>query len=196
MNSPHVETKQRPRMEPWALGLTIFAGILRLLPHPGNFAPAGAMSLFSGSRLRGWQAYFVPLLLMTATDPLRTAIFHPGFPPFRGETPFIYGSLLISVWIGRRWLQDPNVSRVALAATAGSLQFFLITNAAAWLVEGMYPLTVAGLAACYVAAIPFLANTLASDLLYSGVLFGLYAWSRSVRRRAITVPVVSGKAGA
>ncbi len=181
MSEAKAEAKSRPGLEPWALGLTIFAGILRLLPHPWNFAPAGAMSLFAGSRLGGWQAYVVPLLLMAATDPLRTALFHPGYPAFRGETPFIYGSLLITVWIGRRWLQSPSVSRVALAATAGSMQFFVITNAAAWLVEGMYPLTAAGLAACYFAAIPFFGNTLASDLLYSGVLFGLYAWKGLLR---------------
>ena len=193
MREPREETNVRPGLEPLALGLTVLGGMLRLLPHPWNFAPAGAMSLFAGSRLRGWQAYLVPLLLMVATDPLRTAFYHPGYPPFRGETPFIYGSLLISVWIGRRWLQNPGVTRIALAATAGSLQFFLITNAAAWLVEGMYPMTTAGLAACYVAAIPFYGNTLASDLLYSGVLFGLYAYTR---RTTIAGRSLSEKAGA
>ncbi len=102
-------------------------------------------------------------------------------------------SLLITVWIGRRWLQNPTVSRIGLAASAGSLQFFLITNAATWLMSGMYPLTAAGLATCYIVAIPFFGNTLASDLLYSGVLFGLYAWSR---RAALSRVTVSEKAGA
>ena len=180
MREPQSETKPRPGLEPLALGLTVFGGILRLLPHPWNFAPAGAMSLFAGSRLKGWQAYLVPLALMAATDPLRVAIWNPGYAPFDGRTPFIYGSLLISVWIGRRWVQNPGASRIALAATAGSVQFFLITNAATWLLSGMYPLTAAGLAACYIAAIPFFGNTLASDLLYSGVLFGLYAYSRKM----------------
>lgn len=168
------------RLEPLALGLTIFGAFLRLLPHPPNFAPAGSMSLFAGSRLRGWQAYLVPVLLMAVTDPLRVMIFHPGHPPFSSGTPFIYGSLLISVWIGRRWLPNPTVSRIALAASAGSLQFFLITNAAEWLLTATYAHTLSGLLACYVAAIPFFGNTLASDLLYSGLLFSLYAWSRRV----------------
>ena len=76
MNELQRETKSRPGLEPWALGLTVFAGIMRLLPHPWNFAPAGGMSLFAGSRLKGWQAYLVPILLMAATDPLRD-----GAPP-------------------------------------------------------------------------------------------------------------------
>jgi hypothetical protein len=48
----------------------------------------------------------------------------------------------------------------------------------------MYPHTLAGVVQCYVAAIPFYGRTLASDLLYSGALFGLHAWlSRMVARR-------------
>jgi len=193
MSEQQTAEARRPILEPLALGLTILGALARLIPHPPNFAPAGAMSLFAGSRLGGWQAYLVPLLLMAVTDPLRVALFHPGFPAFSYRTPFIYGSLLISVWIGRRWVQNPSVSRVGLAASVGSLQFFLITNAATWLMSGMYPLTTAGLAACYIAAIPFFGNTLASDLLYSGVLFGLYAWSR---RAVLGARSLSEKAGA
>jgi hypothetical protein len=39
----------------------------------------------------------------------------------------------------------------------------------------MYPRTLAGLAACYAAALPFLRNQVAGDLLYTGVLFGGFA---------------------
>ena len=38
-----------------------------------------------------------------------------------------------------------------------------------------YPKTATGLTACYVAAIPFFQNTLASDLFYAGLLFGGFA---------------------
>ncbi|OFV98125.1 MAG: hypothetical protein A3H28_01660 [Acidobacteria bacterium RIFCSPLOWO2_02_FULL_61_28] len=162
------------------MGLTILGAFARLIPHPPNFAPVGGMSLFAGSRLRGWQAYLVPVLLMVVTDPLRVALFHPGFPAFSSSTPFIYASLLINVWIGRRWLQTPNARRIAGAAFFGSLQFFLITNLAAFFWEASYPPTAAGLIACYVAAIPFYGRSLASDLFYSGLLFSLHAWTRRV----------------
>jgi len=184
MTEQKAEGAGRTRLEPLAVGLTILGAFLRLLPHPPNFAPAGSMSLFAGSRLRGWQAYLVPILLMAVTDPLRVMLFHPGHPPFSSGTPFIYGSLLLSVWIGRRWLENPSVARIAAAACAVSLQFFLITNTAEWLLTATYPHTAAGLLACFVAAIPFFGNTLASDLLYSGLFFGLYAWTRRVRGSA------------
>ena len=45
------------------------------------------------------------------------------------------------------------------------------------------PRTLAGVIECYIAAIPFYGRTVASDLLYSGALFGLHAWlSRMVAR--------------
>jgi hypothetical protein len=39
----------------------------------------------------------------------------------------------------------------------------------------MYPLTGAGLAACFAAALPFFQNSLAGDLFYSALLFGGFA---------------------
>jgi hypothetical protein len=50
--------------------------------------------------------------------------------------------------------------------------FFAVTNFGVWLVSGMYGHTLQGLAACYVAAIPFLQNTIAGDLFYATLLFG------------------------
>jgi hypothetical protein len=44
-----------------------------------------------------------------------------------------------------------------------------------WLFSGFYPRSMAGLEACYVAAIPFFQNTVAGDLFYSGLLFGGFA---------------------
>jgi len=56
------------------------------------------------------------------------------------------------------------------------VQFFVLTNAGVWLAGGLYPLTGAGLVSCYVAAIPFFGRTLAAQLLYATLLFGLHAW--------------------
>jgi hypothetical protein len=50
--------------------------------------------------------------------------------------------------------------------------FFAVTNLGVWAIGALYPRTWAGLAECFVAAVPFFRNTLASDLLYSALLFG------------------------
>jgi len=49
-----------------------------------------------------------------------------------------------------------------------------------WMGGGMYPMTAAGLGACYVAAIPFYANDLISTAFVAGALFGLPALARNV----------------
>ncbi len=152
-------------MRPLAIGLTVLCALMRITQH-GNFAPVGALSLFAGARLRGWWAWALPLALMALTDPLVGG--------YSRITPVVYLSFLISIWIGSRVRKTENPAAVGLAAIAGSVQFFLITNAFTWYFS--YPHTAAGLASCFTLAIPFFERTLAADLLYSGVLFGLYSW--------------------
>lgn len=158
---------------PLAVGLTVLGAVARLLPHPPNFAPVGSVSLFGGARLRGWQAYVLPLALMAVTDPLVGG--------YNSATPFVYASFLLTVWLGRLLRGSESPWRIGAVAAAASVQFFAVTNFGMWLTTAMYPHTAAGLAACYVSALPFFGRTLAADLLYSGALFGAHAWlSRAV----------------
>lgn len=174
-------SRLRNGIRPLALGLTVLGALARLMPHPPNFAPVGGLSLFAGARLPGWQAYLVPLVLMAITDPILGALY--GFPAFSKITPFVYGSFLVNVWIGRRLRSSENALRIEAAAVVCSLQFFLVTNFAVWMGSRIYPPTWGGLAACYIAALPFLGRTLAGDLFYSAILFGLHAWlSRTMSR--------------
>jgi hypothetical protein len=174
---------------PAALTLTVLGALARLLPHPPNFAPVGATSLFAGARLPRWQAYLVPLALMAVTDPILASFY--GVQPFTKYQLFVYGSFLISVWLGRRLRNTENISRIAAVTVVNSIQFFLITNFGSWLWFQAYPRTGAGLASCYVAAIPFFGWTLASDVLYTGVLFGLYAWLSRTVATSERVPVIA-----
>lgn len=167
------------RYKPLTLSLILIGALGRLAPHPPNFTPVNAMSVFAGARLCGWQAYLVPLLIMVITDPILAAI--GGFRAFDRMRLFVYGSLMISVWIGRRLRATESAARIGLAAVLCSAQFYLITNFAVWLGSRFYPQNLAGLGACYLAALPFLGRMMAGDLIYSGALFGLHAWlSRAV----------------
>ena len=167
-----------------ALGLIITGAVLRLIPHPPNVAPVGAMSLFAGARLNGWQAYLVPLMLMLITDPILGAIH--GFSPFARRTFFIYGSFMISVWIGRHLRDTDSPLRIGGAAFLCALQFYLITNLPSCL-SGMYTHDLAGLITCYIAALPFFGLTLLGNLLYSALFFGSHAWL--TRRSTATVTI-------
>ena len=177
---------QKKTLQPLALSLTVGAAMLRLAPHPPNFAPIGGVALFGGAKLRGWQAYLVPLLAMAVTDPIRSWV-EGGFPAYSWSTLVIYGCFLISVVLGRMFLrQSQSVLRIASVAFLASLQFFLITNFATWVgAQILYPHTWAGLVECYVAALPFFGRTLLADLFYSGILFSAYAL---LKRKFATAP--------
>jgi hypothetical protein len=68
------------------------------------------------------------------------------------------------------------------------LVFYLVTNFAGWLEpHSLYAHTVDGLLQGYVMAIPFFRNSLAGDLFWTALLFGLYevahSWLKSPRTK-------------
>ncbi len=161
-------------IRPLAVALTLLGVLGRLLPHPPNITPLGAGSLFAGARVNGWMAYLLPVLVMAATDPLVGG--------YSKATPVIYLCFLISVWIGRRVRSTDSALRIGGACLLSSAQFFVLTNFATWMFSGLYAKSLAGLAACYVAAVPFFGATLAGDLFFTAAIFGAYSLlSRTVR---------------
>jgi len=73
-------------------------------------------------------------------------------------------------------LQKTSVLRIVAGTLASATSFFLVSNFVVWMGGGvpiMYPRTLAGLGACYTAALPFYRNDLVSTALTAGVLFGL-----------------------
>jgi hypothetical protein len=59
----------------------------------------------------------------------------------------------------------------------------LITNWGVWAFLNSYPRTGGGLAACYLAGVPFFWNTLAGDALYATLLFGGFALAERLAPR-------------
>jgi hypothetical protein len=150
-----------------ALAMIAIAAALRIAPHPWNFTPIGATALFSGAAVKDRRlAFLFPMLALFAGD---------VFLGFHRLMPVVYASFLLSVAIGL-WLRDRRtVARISLATVLGAVQFFIIVDLGVWALGSTYPHTREGLLACYVAAIPFLWNMLASDALYAALLFGGYA---------------------
>jgi hypothetical protein len=148
-------------------GLILAAALMRLVPHPPNLAPIGAMAMLGGACLTDRRlAFAVPLTAMFLSDLVLG---------FSAVTPAVYlgflGYVCLGLWLrGRR-----QVVPIVAASLAGAVLFFLITNFAVWLLFDLYPKTSAGLAECYVAALPFFRYTLAGDALWVTVLFGCVA---------------------
>jgi hypothetical protein len=145
----------------------VAAAALRLVPHPVNFTPIGAMALFSGAKVgRRPLAFVAPLGAMLLSD---------LFIGFHALMPYVYGSVALIVLLGWFALKRASPLRLAGAAVASSVLFYLVTNFGVWLQLGTYPHTIAGLVACYLAAVPYFQNTLAGDLFYTALLFGGFA---------------------
>jgi len=147
--------------------LMVFAAaFVRLIPHPPNFAPIAAMALFGGVYFNKKSvAFAIPLAAMFLTDAIIG--FHSGMW-------IVYLSFAFIVLIGMFLLKKVTVKNVVLASLSASLSFFIITNFGVWAFGTMYPKNIIGLFECYVAAIPFIHNTLLGDLVYSGLMFGIY----------------------
>ncbi len=159
-----------------SVGLVIFAVIARLIPHVPNVAPISALALFGASYLPKRWALGLPITALLISD---------AIIGFYGPTMIaVYGSFVLVGLIGLWVRSHRSVATVISASLAGSILFFLITNAAVWLdpVAGYAP-GLPGLLASYAAGLSFFRNTLVGDLGYTGLFFGGYELARAAARR-------------
>ncbi|HXG23248.1 MAG TPA: DUF6580 family putative transport protein [Chthonomonadales bacterium] len=157
-------------------GMILAAAASRLVAHPPNFAPIGAMALLGGACFAQRRtAFVVPLGAMLLSD-LAIGLLSGDFAlGLHRLIPFVYGSFALIVCLGFWLRRRRNALPIAGATLAASVLFFMLTNFGVWVAGSWYPKTWEGLVACYVAAIPFFHNTLLGDAVYSTVLFGGFA---------------------
>jgi hypothetical protein len=162
-------------------GLIVLAALTRLLPHPPNFSPVEAIALFGGAYFaaRGW-ALLVPLVAMFASD-LALGLVNGGiYFDYFASAGFVlvYACIALSTVLGFGLRGRVNGARVLGYSLIGSVLFFAVTNFGAWLGSPAYPQNAAGLAAAYVAGIPFFQWTVLGTLFYAALLFGGFALLR------------------
>jgi len=155
----------------FAVAFRFIAPLLGSRANPAlfSFTPILAALLYFGykqPRSRIW----IPVLLFAAGD-LALSKFVYGFP-IKPDLLFSWAFYAAAVLLGSLLKDRLNVPRLAGASLAGSVGFFLVSNFAVWAVWNMYPKTLAGLGACYVAALPFFRNALVGDLVWGALLFG------------------------
>lgn len=144
--------------------------ITRLLPHPYNFTPVAAVSLFAGAHIKGKQKYLLPILIMFVSD---------LFLGFHSTMIFVYGAFILSVLIGK-YLKKTNFIKTTELTFLSSVLFFLITNFGVWLMNSMYPHTFSGLMQAYIMGIPFFRNTMLGDLVYVYAFFYGYRFISNI----------------
>lgn len=150
-----------------AVIILVLVGVsYRLFPHPPNFAPVAAISLFSGFYFR---RYFIliPMLIMLISD-----IFI-GFYDWK-LMAVVYFSFALVGLLGILMRKNKSMVSLLICTLAGSFLFFILTNFAVWAFSPWYPHNWPGLMSCYAMAIPFFKNTILGDLFYSSAIFGCY----------------------
>jgi hypothetical protein len=179
MNRPAAQLSPGPLV---LAGLILVAALSRVLPHPPNVSPVEAIALFGGAYFmsRRWAAV-VPLLAMLVSDVVLSAVHGGDYASYLGGASFwsVYACIALSVVLGFGLRGRVSGARVLGYALAGSLLFFVVTNAGAWWSDPIYPRNVQGLAAAYIAGIPFFRWTLLGTLFYSAALFGGFSLLRS-----------------
>lgn len=138
---------------------------MRLLPHPYNFIPIGALALVCGTYIRSRWGILIPVAVMAISDLIIGT---------HNLMLLTWACFLMISMLGWWVRQHKNPLHIVGATVAGSVIFYLVTNFGVWALTPLYAKTAAGLVQCYYMAIPFFRNTALGDLFYVGVFFGLY----------------------
>ena len=140
-----------------AITTIIALSLFRLIPHPPNFTPVFAISVFAGIKFKNnLFSYLVPVFAMLVSDAIIG--FHSGMI-------IIYLAIVLSAYISRRF------NTINTSVLGSCILFYLITNFQVWVMSASYPKSLTGILECYTLAIPFLGMTLLSTFFYSYILF-------------------------
>jgi hypothetical protein len=173
--------------------LLLAAVVTRVVPHAGwmNFTAVGGALLYFGAR-RSWREMLTPLAVLMATDFCLTVYSYNYAFKWEAYVPtwIWYAAAMV---LGRILFSERATAwKVVAAALLGPTSFFVISNFAVWVSNGMYARSLEGLMACYVAAIPFYRNDLASTGIVLGLAFGVPALLRRLNPSTEQI-VLAGK---
>ncbi len=115
----------------------------RLVDHPANFAPIGALALISGFYFASRKGWAIPIGAMLISD-LVIGFYEPRV------MLAVYASYIL-IWGLGRWARASKSRFTIVPSTLlGASAHFLVTNFAVWAFAGMYPKTGAGLFSSYI----------------------------------------------
>ena len=138
--------------------------LFRIIPHPPNFTPIIALSLYLPFIFGLWSIPFC-ILGFAITD---------YFIGFHSLLFWTWGALAITGCTSK--FCNKIFSRIVLSII-GAITFFIISNFGVWISGTYYEISAQGLLNCYIMAIPFFTNTLLSTMFFV-VIFELFISSK------------------
>jgi len=144
---------------------------LRFVSKPIAFTSVSAALLYFGAR--GVRKYaWIPWVLCAAADVVLTTIIYSY--PLTWDQFITWAWYGVALGLGMLLRNTNNPLRIGGTSLLSSLIFFVVSNFAVWAsYRTLYPATLQGLTNCYAAAVPFFRHTLAADLVFTAIFFGL-----------------------
>jgi hypothetical protein len=162
--------------------LGVMAGLCRIFPHALNFAPSFAMTVFAAAYAKNMkQAFLVGFFSLFIGDLILNNFVHTNLSFSELWTACLvnYAIIGLVVVVSKKIFSEIKFANILLAGISASILFFLVSNLAAFFqMPQFYTRDLSGLMNCYVSAIPFFRNTFFGDMIFTGVLFGVYEFAK------------------
>lgn len=138
----------------WLALVAVFV-IGRFLQPAWNVTPSAAVALVAGAVFPG--AGLFPGAALAASVPVAGLVISNLVLPGYESLTMAAVVFAATAWpvVLRRWVRPGRTLGIAAGALVSAVVFFLTTNLAYWWLSHDYPLTIKGLGACYLAAVPF-----------------------------------------
>lgn len=135
--------------------------ISRLVDHPANFTPIGALIIFYGAKKGFLNAGLLAISIMIISDVLLGFSF---------ASIFVYAGFISYALIAGLYKKRFGI---VSAPVISSIAFFVITNLGVWL-GPWYEHNVEGLIKCFTLAVPFYRNTILGDIVFMFLIYLAY----------------------
>jgi hypothetical protein len=182
ISNPQV-VRNLPLRELALFALLLAIGVVGRLAAPTwNFTPLAAVTVVGGFYFRNaLVALLLPVSVLAVSDLMLPA--HDSLPVMFS----VHAMMIVPLLLGRLARRTGGWQQVAswgLCGVVPATAFYLVTNFAVWAFKSNYEPTLAGLAACYTAGLPFYRAMLAGDLFYLGLLLACFAAARALSGQA------------
>lgn len=172
--------------------MIVLAGLWRLaiatptLTGLSNFTPVGAMALFGGYYYKSnWKAFLIPLLTLWVSDALIDYFFYYHYWVwFYSGFYWTYAAFVVMVILGM-FIRKVSLKNVILAGFIATFAHWIITDFGVWVMHGTdvttgkpFTYDFAGFIKCLYLAIPFEKPLLLGNLVFGGVMFGIFEWAQ------------------
>jgi hypothetical protein len=144
---------------------------LRFASKPIAFTSVSAALLFFGARASRRNAW-IAWVLCAATDVILTTVVYSY--PLTWDQFVTWAWYAAALGLGMLLRNTNSPLRIGATSLLSSMIFFAVSNFAVWAsYRTLYAATLQGLINCYLAAVPFFRHTLAADMVFTAILFGL-----------------------